>query len=476
MSETAIIVKEVSKKYRLFDSAQDRLKEALHPFSKHYHREFWALRGISFEIPRGQTVGILGRNGSGKSTLLQIIAGIMQPTSGEVIVNGRISALLELGAGFNPEFTGRENAIFQAEVMGLRRDEIDRKLPEIEEFADIGEFFDQPVKVYSSGMFVRAAFATAISVDPDILIVDDPMTPLQAASIAKRTRVIEWFEQTFSTRLNDKKKGVIVVIMQRLHVDDLSGHLLRKKFWQTLILPAVSEQDTMFEVGKFTHLYKTGDLLNPKREGEKEIEMAKLELGSYGFNAQYQQSPLHLTNGIVKSAWIKSYIDLPTHFDLCYQSWDCALSTKTQADYSVCSTWGIVNQQIYLLDIFRKQIDFISLKQMVIKLYENYKPAAVIIENKASGQSLIQELAHTTLIPVIKYLPTNDKMSRLLMVCSMFESGKVLFPQNASWLAELESELFHFPNAAHDDQVDSATQFLLWFKNNAGHRYMVRAV
>lgn len=175
MSETAIIVKDVSKKYRLFDNAQDRLKEALHPFSKHYHREFWALRGISFEIPRGQTVGILGRNGSGKSTLLQIIAGIMQPTSGEVIVNGRISALLELGAGFNPEFTGRENAIFQAEVMGLRRDEIDRKLPEIEEFADIGEFFDQPVKVYSSGMFVRAAFATAISVDPDILIVDEAL-------------------------------------------------------------------------------------------------------------------------------------------------------------------------------------------------------------------------------------------------------------------------------------------------------------
>ena len=175
MSETAILVKNVSKKYRLFNSPQDRLKEALHPFSKHYHREFWALREISFEIPRGQTVGILGRNGSGKSTLLQIIAGIMQPTSGEVIVNGRISALLELGAGFNPEFTGRENAIFQAEVMGLRRDEIDRKIIEIESFADIGEFFDQPVKIYSSGMFVRVAFAAAIHCDPAILIIDEAM-------------------------------------------------------------------------------------------------------------------------------------------------------------------------------------------------------------------------------------------------------------------------------------------------------------
>ncbi len=172
VGELAISVKDVSKKHRLFESARDRLKEALHPFSKRYHQEFWALQDVSFEILSGQTVGILGRNGSGKSTLLQIIAGVMQPTSGAVIVKGRISALLELGAGFNPEFTGRENSTFQAEVMGLSREEIHRKLPEIENFADIGAFFDQPTKVYSSGMFVRVAFAAAINVDPDILIID----------------------------------------------------------------------------------------------------------------------------------------------------------------------------------------------------------------------------------------------------------------------------------------------------------------
>lgn len=175
MSDPAIIIKDVSKKYRLFNSTQDRLKEALHPFSKRYHREFWALDGVSFEILRGQTVGIIGRNGSGKSTLLQIIAGIVQQTAGEVIVNGRISALLELGAGFNPEFTGRDNAIFQAQMIGFSSKEISRKMIEIESFADIGEFFDQPVKVYSSGMFVRLAFAAAINVDPDILIVDEAL-------------------------------------------------------------------------------------------------------------------------------------------------------------------------------------------------------------------------------------------------------------------------------------------------------------
>jgi lipopolysaccharide transport system ATP-binding protein len=174
--EIAISVQDVTKKYRLFASPQERLKEALHPFRKRYHREFWALKGVNFDVPKGQTVGILGRNGSGKSTLLQIIAGVMRPNGGEVIVNGRVSALLDLGAGFNPEFTGRENVRFQARVVGVPREEIDRRLPEIEAFADIGEFFDQPVKTYSSGMFMRVAFAAAINVDPDILIVDEVLS------------------------------------------------------------------------------------------------------------------------------------------------------------------------------------------------------------------------------------------------------------------------------------------------------------
>ncbi|UOA07595.1 ABC transporter ATP-binding protein [Methylobacter sp. S3L5C] len=212
MSETAIIVKGISKKYRLFDNNQDRLKEALHPFSKHYHREFWALDDVSFEIPKGQTVGILGRNGSGKSTLLQIIAGIMQPTSGEVIVNGRISALLELGAGFNPEFTGRENVIFQAQVMGFSSKEIDKKLPEIEKFADIGEFFDQPVKIYSSGMFVRVAFAAATSIDPDILIIDEALAVGDAR-----------FQESCYARMHEFKKSGKTILFVSHSVDAITA-------------------------------------------------------------------------------------------------------------------------------------------------------------------------------------------------------------------------------------------------------------
>lgn len=175
LSTSAITVRNVSKKFRLFASPKERLLEALHPFRKKYHHEFWALCDVSFDVDRGEIVGILGRNGSGKSTLLQIICSVMQATQGEAHVNGRISALLELGAGFNPEFTGRDNVILNGAIMGLSRKEMLIKLPEIEAFADIGEFFDQPVKTYSSGMFVRVAFAAAIHVDPDILVVDEAL-------------------------------------------------------------------------------------------------------------------------------------------------------------------------------------------------------------------------------------------------------------------------------------------------------------
>ncbi len=175
-NDIAVSVRNVSKKFRLFASPKERLIEALHPFRKRYHREFWALRDVSFDIQRGQTIGILGRNGAGKSTLLQIICLIMQPTQGTVQARGRISSILELGAGFNPEFTGRDNVILNGAIMGIPRKEMLQRLSTIEAFADIGEFFDQPVKTYSSGMYARVAFACSINVDPDILVVDEALS------------------------------------------------------------------------------------------------------------------------------------------------------------------------------------------------------------------------------------------------------------------------------------------------------------
>lgn len=175
MSEDiAISLKNVSKCFQKYAHPVDRLKEILFP-GKSRTSQFWALRDINLEIKKGQTVGIVGRNGSGKSTLLQIIVGTLTPTTGEVVIRGRVSALLELGSGFNPEFTGRQNVFFNARLLGLSQQEIDNKFDEIAAFADIGSFIEQPVKTYSSGMFVRLAFAVAVNVEPEILIVDEAL-------------------------------------------------------------------------------------------------------------------------------------------------------------------------------------------------------------------------------------------------------------------------------------------------------------
>ncbi|HZG59606.1 MAG TPA: ABC transporter ATP-binding protein [Anoxybacillus sp.] len=175
-SDIAIKVENLSKIYQIYDKPLDRLKQSLFRGKKQYFREFKALDNISFEIKKGETIGIVGKNGSGKSTLLQIIAGTLQPSSGDIWVNGKVSALLELGSGFNPEFTGRENVYLSGNIFGITEEQMNERFKKIVEFADIGDFIDQPVKTYSSGMFARLAFAVAIHVDPDILIVDEALS------------------------------------------------------------------------------------------------------------------------------------------------------------------------------------------------------------------------------------------------------------------------------------------------------------
>ncbi|MET3939710.1 teichoic acid transport system ATP-binding protein [Paenibacillus sp. PvP094] len=175
-SNDAIQINNVNKCFQMYNKPVDRLKQFFTRNKNDTSNLFWALRDISINIPKGKTIGIIGKNGSGKSTLLQLIVGTMLPTSGDVHINGRISALLELGSGFNPEFTGRENIYLNGAIMGLSEAEVHERVPEIEKFADIGEFIDQPVKTYSSGMFVRLAFACAVNVNPDILIVDEALS------------------------------------------------------------------------------------------------------------------------------------------------------------------------------------------------------------------------------------------------------------------------------------------------------------
>ena len=201
-SEIAIKVENLSKCYQIYDKPQDRLKQSLYPRLQRlvgkaptqYFKEFWALKDVSFEVKKGETVGIIGRNGSGKSTLLQMICGTLNPTSGNIKTYGRVAALLELGSGFNPEFTGRENVYMNAAVLGLSREETETRFADIEAFADIGQFIDQAVKTYSSGMTVRLAFAVIAHVDADILVVDEALSVGDGVFTQKCMRFIRAFQ------------------------------------------------------------------------------------------------------------------------------------------------------------------------------------------------------------------------------------------------------------------------------------------
>jgi lipopolysaccharide transport system ATP-binding protein len=195
MKKSIIKIENISKVYNLYKDPLDRLKEALHPFRKKYHQKYFALKDVTFDVKKGETVGIVGRNGCGKSTLLKIITGVLTPTSGSAIIDGKVLALLELGSGFNPEISGFENVYFNGALMGATRDEIDSKIDLILGFADIGDFIYQPVKTYSSGMYVRLAFAVIANMEADILVIDEALSVGDAFFTQKCMRFLRTFKE-----------------------------------------------------------------------------------------------------------------------------------------------------------------------------------------------------------------------------------------------------------------------------------------
>ena len=296
----------------------------------------------------------------------------------------------------------------------------------------------------------------------DVLIVDDPHNPRQALSATMRESALDWFDQTYSSRLDDKKKGVMVVVMQRLHERDLTGHLLAKGGWEHLCLPAEAERRTVIDFGAVKLTRRPGALLHAAREGPVEIARAKRELGAYAYAAQYQQRPAPLRGGIVDLAWFKRYGAAPDAPLRIVQSWDTAFKGGALNDPSVCGTWAETETGFYLLHVARRRLEYPALKRAAMSLAAKWSPDAILIEDKASGQSLIQDLRSQTRLPVIALRPEADKLTRMSTASPAIEAGRVFLPETADWLDDYEAEMAIFPNGAHDDQVDMTSQFLRW--------------
>lgn len=314
----------------------------------------------------------------------------------------------------------------------------------------------------------------------DYLIIDDPVKADAAESEIERNAANQWFEQAFMTRLNDRTNGVVIVIMQRLHHQDLTGMLLEKGGWTNLCLPVYLEDDKKtISIGKKLgakeprqKVWLKEESLHPQRFTPEVIESLKKELGSLNFTGQYLQRPSPLGGGMVKMEWFGRYETAYTpeearkHFERIVQSWDTAFKEKEINDPSACTTWGIKNNNWYLLHSFTKRMEYPELKHTVKDMASKWSSNAILIEDKASGQSLIQDLRRETTLPVLPRKANKEKTIRLSAVSALIEAGRVFLPRYAPWLFSFETEISQFPNSNHDDQVDSLSQFLNWIKNN----------
>ena len=320
------------------------------------------------------------------------------------------------------------------------------------------------------GRIATSVGGTVTGRGADIIVIDDPLKGEDAASETARAEVIRWYSTTLATRLNDKRRGIIILVMQRLHEEDLAGHLLEQGGWHHLDLPAIATEDQVIRIGSDPgelHHRKEGALLHPEREPRAALDRIKTDIGSLAFSAQYQQRPVPLEGNLVKRDWLRTFETLPATAPgtRIVQSWDVAGTLTARRDYSVCSTWIVRRKEFYLLDVWRGRLEFPDLKRKVVTLQQRHNADTVLIEKAGLGLSLVQELAaeSPTGFPTpIGISPQGDKVTRMEAESARIEAGYVHLPHDAPWLGTFLTELLAFPNGRHDDQVDSVSQFLHW--------------
>ncbi|MGA8699801.1 MAG: phage terminase large subunit, partial [Xanthobacteraceae bacterium] len=323
----------------------------------------------------------------------------------------------------------------------------------------------------------------------NLIIIDDPMKPADAMSESARANLIEWYGGTLISRLNNKENDAIIVVMQRLHEDDLVGHLLREDGWTHLNLPAIAELDQHVEIGPGqVYARKAGDLLHPERESRVTLDNLKRTMGSAAFAAQYQQSPVPPGGGMIEWHWFRWYdpdkwygpkydADIRARkrwntFERIVMSWDTAMKATERSDYSVGTVWGVWGDLYYLVDVIRQRLEFPALLHKVIDVYNQWQYAAdrrpeIVVEDAGSGTALVQYLRDYG-IRAWPMKANADKVVRMSTQSVKIEAGQVLLPRGAKWLNDFRAEVLAFPNGSYDDQIDSMSQALKYLATRRG--------
>ena len=313
----------------------------------------------------------------------------------------------------------------------------------------------------------------------DVIIVDDPLKADDAYSETARNALLDWATRTLFTRLDDKRRGAIILVQQRQHEDDLPGQLLRAGGWYHLNLPAIADRDEVIPLSPSPHLRvhrrALGDLLDPLREPRSILDGLKREMGTADFLAQYQQAPLPPDGDVIKTGWFREYDELPDGGTQII-SIDTASKAGLRNDWSVASRWRVVQNRYYLEYVWRRRVEFPELLHTVRDLARRSCPDTILIEDKGTGTGLIQTLRDDPEgFPVVAYDPgAVDKESRMRIQSSKIEGGQVFLPSSAPWLEEFLNEVRRFPNGAHDDQIDSMSQMLDFASRRAGNLIIIR--
>jgi predicted phage terminase large subunit-like protein len=331
----------------------------------------------------------------------------------------------------------------------------------------ISERGNRALELETTAGGVRKAVSVAGSITgfgADIIIVDDCMKADEAKSPTVRQELRNWFDNTLLSRLNDKARGRIISIQQRLHEDDLPAYMLEKGY-PHLNLPAIAEKEEVVAVGQGRgHTRRVGDLLDPLREDHQTLERVRRDLGPMVFSAQYQQEPVTAEGNMIRLEWFGTYDEAPPRhrFHKLVQSWDTAMSSAPTADWSVCTTWGFELEQRkwYLLDVFRKRLDFPDLRRAVIEQRRTWRADKVLVERAGSGLALCQDIRSTVDFRLQAIRPAASKEERFSGCLGEVEAGHFLLPREAPWLDDFRAELRAFPSGKHDDQVDSFSQFV----------------